>query len=108
MGKLAESFEGKAGATTRVASANTAAAINAAIHTQNNRPAKSMLITVEDYPVRIAYGEATAVNTPGSEVGHISPVGSRWRLWSHDDITSLSHINETDDNVGILMVTPEF
>lgn len=64
---------------------------------------RAVLITCEDYDVRIAFGRAAALGA--SPMGHLLTVGSSLYLPSGDLVRKLYVINKTNAEVGNLMVT---
>jgi len=68
-----------------------------------NELATGALITVETFPVRIAWRI-----DPTSTFGHLLSVGDSIRVKDRNNLLRLRFINGTVGSNGVLMITPEF
>ncbi len=102
---------GISGITQRVAATDTvqvlgtAATLTLAANTSKSRI--GVLITVETNPIRLAFG-ADAVQTGGSEVGHVIAAGESFYISNGYEAINASFINMNAQANGILQVTPYF
>jgi hypothetical protein len=65
--------------------------------------ASGCLITVEDYPVRIAWRTA-----PTATFGHLLGVGDTIRIKDRNNLLKLRFINGTAGSTANMIITPEF
>lgn len=94
---------GTPGGTVRVAASDASQNITDAIPGTSST-AKGALITVETNDVRFSFRN-TAVQTGGSEVGHVVAAGQSLWVMSSQAYNQLKFINKTNGSNGILQIT---
>ena len=70
----------------------------------NKKVIQSLLLTCETNDVRISFG-TEAVQTGGSEVGHILSPGSSIKITNPKNIRAMRYINKTNGSNSVLMIT---
>ncbi len=102
--RIVQTFSGNPGATTKVASTNTAAIISTSITQSGGVLAKTLLLTVETFSIRIAFGGTV----PTTSTGHLLKDGDVLRLDNRKAIETLRVISGTTDAHASLQVTAGF
>lgn len=97
---------GTPGTTTKVASTNTAQTFAAGLLKSSGKPAVGCTITLEDQPIRYAFG-TNPISDGGTELGHVLAADASIRLTGvmiHD----FRFISKVAGSHGQLMVTMEY
>ena len=95
---------GSPGATQRVASSDTSRSLLSVLTVTSGQTPKRALVTVETYDLRVSFVDA-AVQTGGSERGHVIPAGNSIWLDSLSAINSFKFLNKTNGSNAILQIT---
>ena len=96
------SVYGTPGGTVRVAASDVSQTLTTAVPTNVNP--RAVLITVESYDLRLSFVN-TAVQTGGSEVGHVVAAGSSFYINSKAAYDNIKFINKTNGSNAILQIT---
>lgn len=97
-------IDGRPGDTARYTASDTATALPDAVLTNSGAECVGLLITVETYPVRIAFG-VDPTQGVGS-VGHLLQVGDVYKVAGNDLAAELQYINANNGANGVLQITP--
>lgn len=100
-------FEGTPSETFSMAVGDVAAGIPAEKLESLGRRVKSGIVTVEDQPVRIAFGGAVPTSGPDG-VGHYQVAGSSIELRNYAAVSTFRVINYLAGNDASLRITLEF
>lgn len=99
-------FEGVAGATTRQASTDTAATINAAVLASGTVLAKGIFVQVDTNSIRLAFGGATPVAGAGG-LGVTLAAGDTMKM-SYTTAKKMKLVSAASGVHGGINITPEF
>ena len=101
-------IDGIPGTTTEVLSEDTAKGLPSGILTDaSGNPCETVLITVEDNPIRYAHN-VNPVSDGAGELGHRVAASGIIKLHNSADVTTFTFISATAGSAAKLFVTPYF
>jgi hypothetical protein len=98
-------FEGTPDDTLRLVGSDAAQALSSTVLTVAGRTCKGAIITVEDNPIRIAFGGATPTQG-ASSLGHLLNVGDVMRVYGEGMMQDFKYINANNGNNSVMQLTP--
>ena len=98
--------DGTPGATAKYVASDVAQSLPAAVTAVAGRISLGVLITVELYAVRIAFGNAVPTQGSSPDLGHVLNPGDIMKITGSTLLSTLQYINANNGENSVLQITP--